>query len=120
SDLERDAGAVRIDATQFDQMIVNLVVNARDAIGSSGRILIRTRKKGGEVSIAIVDDGAGMTEEVKSKIFDPFFTTKEVGKGTGLGLSTVYGIVQQSGGFIFAESEVGKGTEFRIFLPVHA
>jgi len=135
---DRDLGPVRADPTQIEQVIVNLVVNARDAMQSrgdaSGRLVLATRKvtttdvramrseiiPAGEYTALIVEDsGGGIPPEILGKIFEPFFTTKEQGKGTGLGLSTVYGIVKQSGGFIFAESEVGKGTRFTVYLPVH-
>ena len=115
-------------------MVINLAVNARDAMPKGGRLTIRTRnvdraqaEKLGETNIApgeyvlleVTDTGTGMAPEVLEKIFDPFFTTKEVGKGTGLGLSTVYGIIKQTGGYIFAESAPGSGTTFRIYLPRH-
>lgn len=135
---DRDLGPVRADPTQLEQVIVNLAVNARDAMQSrgdgSGRLVLATRKvtttdvramrseiiPAGEYTALIVEDtGGGIPPENLGKIFEPFFTTKEQGKGTGLGLSTVYGIVKQSGGFIFAESEVGKGTRFIVYLPVH-
>jgi two-component system, cell cycle sensor histidine kinase and response regulator CckA len=131
----RDLGLVRVDPSQFYQVIMNLVVNARDAMPEGGRVTIRTSSltsadlprhggrlvpRGDYVVIDVGDTGCGIPQENLAKIFEPFFTTKEVGKGTGLGLSTVYGIVKQTGGFIFAESEVGKGTTFVIYLPVHA
>jgi PAS domain S-box-containing protein len=122
---------VKIDPSQVDQILANLVVNAGDAITGSGRITIMTEnvviddsKKaerpefiaGDYVLLTVIDTGAGMSKEVSEKIFDPFFTTKEVGKGTGLGLSTVYGIVKQNEGFIYVESQQGKGAIFRIYL----
>jgi two-component system cell cycle sensor histidine kinase/response regulator CckA len=131
----RDLWFVKADINQFEQVIINLVVNARDAIPESGgRIQLRTKNVAaaecasfGESSLTpadyvlveVEDNGAGIPPEVKDKIFEPFFTTKEVGKGTGLGLSMVFGIVNQSGGFVFVESEVGRGTIFRVFLPRH-
>ncbi|MEX6723360.1 ATP-binding protein [Parapedomonas caeni] len=131
----RNLGPVRVDPGQLEQVIVNLVVNARDAMNGVGELTIRTSQVGPEevrrlgheimppadyVVIAVSDTGCGIPPENLSKIFEPFFTTKEVGKGTGLGLSTVYGIVKQTGGFIFAESELGRGTTFILYLPVHA
>nr|WP_237713847.1 PAS domain-containing sensor histidine kinase [Novosphingobium sp. Rr 2-17] len=135
---DRDLGPVRADPTQLEQVIVNLVVNARDAMQSrgdgSGKLTLATHKvtttdvramrseiiPAGEYTAFIAEDtGGGIAPEHLGKIFEPFFTTKEQGKGTGLGLSTVYGIVKQSGGFIFAESELGKGTRFVVYLPVH-
>ena len=128
----RELGLVKVDVNQFEQVIINLAVNARDAMPDGGTLLVRTanvsmeesRRMGhrilppGEyVLCEVKDTGTGMSREVLEKIYEPFFSTKEVGKGTGLGLSTVYGIVKQTGGFIFAESEVGEGTTFRIFLP---
>jgi two-component system cell cycle sensor histidine kinase/response regulator CckA len=130
----RDVGLVKIDVNQFEQVIVNLAVNARDAMPKGGRLTVRTANvtmeesrtirpdvipAGEYVLCEIEDTGTGMSPEVLDKIYEPFFSTKEVGKGTGLGLSTVYGIVKQTGGFIFCESEVGKGTRFRIYLPRH-
>ena len=129
---ERELWLVKTDRSQIDRVIVNLVVNAKDAMPDGGELTIRTRNMterecqkmdhfglalGEYVAIEISDTGTGMSEEVLNKIFEPFFTTKGVGKGTGLGLATVYGIVKQSGGFIYPESELGKGTTFRVFLP---
>ncbi|MCW0181515.1 MAG: ATP-binding protein [Zavarzinia sp.] len=129
-----DLGPVRVDPSQFDQVIINLVVNARDAMREGGHIQIRTRNlsrrdlrkfpslelpPGDYVLIDVQDNGHGIPRDVLPKIFEPFFTTKEVGAGTGLGLSTVYGIVKQTGGSIVAESEPGQGTTFRIALPRH-
>lgn len=129
---ERELWLVKTDKTQIDRVIVNLAINARDAMADGGTLTVRTRNVterecqkmdhfglavGEYVLIEIEDTGCGMSPEVMNKIFEPFFTTKGVGKGTGLGLATVYGIVKQSGGFIFPESEVGKGTTFRVFLP---
>lgn len=134
----RDLGAVRADPGQLEQVVVNLAVNARDAMlakGSGGRVTIHTRaatiaelrQRGTDImplgdytALEIADTGTGIPPEVLPKIFEPFFTTKEVGKGTGLGLSTVYGIVKQSGGFIFADSRPGQGATFTIYFPVHA
>jgi two-component system cell cycle sensor histidine kinase/response regulator CckA len=133
----RDLGAVRADPGQLEQVIVNLAVNARDAMlaNGGGVLTIQTyavradqvAEIGSDIlpiadytAIAIDDTGSGIAPGILGKVFEPFFTTKEVGKGTGLGLSTVYGIVKQSGGFIFADSKIGKGTRFTIYLPVHA
>jgi two-component system, cell cycle sensor histidine kinase and response regulator CckA len=130
----RSIGVVRADPGQLEQVIVNLGVNARDAMPDGGTLLIETKAVnkadvramrseilpiGDYALLSITDAGTGIAKEHLAKIFEPFFTTKEVGKGTGLGLSTVYGIVKQSGGFIFADSEIGKGTRFDIYLPVH-
>jgi two-component system cell cycle sensor histidine kinase/response regulator CckA len=130
----RDLWYVRTDKLQLEQAILNLAVNARDAMPGGGTLTVRTRniteresKKldhhgmpaGEYVLIEVEDTGTGMPPEVLAKIFEPFFTTKAVGKGTGLGLATVYGIVKQTGGFIYPESTVGKGTTFRIYLPRH-
>jgi two-component system, cell cycle sensor histidine kinase and response regulator CckA len=130
----RDLWPVKADRTQFDQVLLNLAVNAKDAMPGGGRLRLRAKnisereslKFGGAgmpageyVLIEAEDTGMGMTQAVMTKIFEPFFTTKDVGKGTGLGLSTVYGIVKQTGGFIYAVSEVGQGTTFRVFLPRH-
>jgi len=128
----RDLWPVKTDLSQFEQVMVNLSVNARDAMPEGGILTIRTRNMPAEeaakanlrglpvedfVVIDVVDGGTGIAPEIMDKIFEPFFTTKEVGKGTGLGLSMVYGIIKQSGGYVFPESEVGKGTVFHIFLP---
>jgi two-component system, cell cycle sensor histidine kinase and response regulator CckA len=130
----RDLWYVKADKTQFEQVIINLAVNARDAMPDGGCLTIRTRNvsereslkhagsgiaAGEYVLIEVEDAGVGMTPDVMAKIFEPFFSTKEVGKGTGLGLSTAYGIVKQTGGYIFADSEVGQGTTFRVYLPRH-
>ena len=132
----RDLGPVRADPGQLEQVIVNLSVNARDAMVSKGggTLTIQTypvradqvADLGSDIlpiadyaALSISDTGTGIAPGVLGKVFEPFFTTKEVGKGTGLGLSTVYGIVKQSGGFIFADSTVGEGTRFVIYLPVH-
>ncbi len=130
----RDLWPVRADIGQFEQVVVNLAVNARDAMPGGGDLTVRTRNVVQEecagfghreltpadyVLVEVEDTGSGIEPETLKKIFEPFFTTKEVGKGTGLGLSMVYGIIKQTGGFIFCESEVGKGTTFQIFLPRH-
>jgi two-component system cell cycle sensor histidine kinase/response regulator CckA len=130
----RDLWPVRADIGQFEQVVVNLTVNARDAMPDGGALTVRTRNvaeaecaafghrqlpAADYVLVEIEDSGTGIPAELTEKIFEPFFTTKEVGKGTGLGLSMVYGIVKQTGGFIFCVSEPGKGATFRIFLPRH-
>jgi PAS domain S-box-containing protein len=127
-----DLGAVSVDPGQIEQVLMNLCVNARDAIAGSGRILITTAERqmtvprpgspgnpvGPYVTIAVTDDGCGMDEELQARIFDPFFTTKSVGRGTGLGLATAYGIVRQHGGFIDVSSRPGAGSTFTVYLPV--
>ena len=132
--VERDSDlwTVHADEAQLSNALINLVVNARDAMPSGGTVAIRTVNQtvskssalgtaimppGDYVRIEVSDTGSGMSQEIQSKIFDPFFTTKPVGQGTGLGLATVYGIVKQTGGFITVDSEVGKGTSFNIYLP---
>jgi two-component system, cell cycle sensor histidine kinase and response regulator CckA len=114
---EPELPPVLIDPGQLEQVILNLVVNAQDAMLSGGRILIETKEEEGGAVLVVQDTGSGMDEATRARIFEPFFTTKEAGKGTGLGLSTVYGIVQQSGGSITVQSEPGKGTTFRIWFP---
>ncbi len=130
----RDLWPVKVDVSQFEQVVVNLAVNARDAMPDGGKLSVRTANVTAEeatqlaykgmpaaeyVRIDVSDTGTGIPADIVDKIFEPFFSTKEVGKGTGLGLSTVYGIVKQTGGFIYVDSEPGKGTSFRIFLPRH-
>ncbi|HEY4821191.1 MAG TPA: response regulator [Xanthobacteraceae bacterium] len=130
----RDLWPVKVDITQFQQVIVNLAVNGRDAMPGGGKLTIKTANvpeaesrqfaykgmpPGDYVLVEVADNGTGIAPDIIDKIFEPFFSTKEVGKGTGLGLSTVYGIIKQTGGFVYPESELGKGTSFRIFLPRH-
>lgn len=130
----RDLWPSFADPASFDNMVINLAVNARDAMPDGGRLSIRTSnvpaaesegfqveglKRGDYVLVEVSDTGTGMSAEVRRKIFEPFFTTKEVGRGTGLGLSSVYGFISQSNGYIDCLSELGKGTTFRIFLPRH-
>ena len=122
---------VNADPTQIEQVLVNLIVNARDAMPAGGKLELETARASAEearvhpsgsarlVRLSVKDTGAGIASDVKTRIFEPFFTTKEPGKGTGLGLSTVYGIVRQSGGFITVDSEIAKGTTFNVFLPEH-
>ncbi|UWU22820.1 response regulator [Rhizobium sp. CB3060] len=133
-DYGRDLWPVKTDLSQFEQVLINLCVNARDAMPEGGTLTLRTRNLSATdvaafnyaylpheemVLVEVSDTGTGIAPDIMDKIFEPFFTTKEVGKGTGLGLAMVYGIIKQSGGYIHPESEVGKGTTFRIFLPRH-
>ena len=130
----RDLWPVKADVSQVEQVIVNLAVNARDAMPNGGKLTVRTANVTAEeakllpykplpsadyVMVEVSDTGTGMPKEIIEKIFEPFFTTKETGKGTGLGLSTVYGIVKQTNGYIFVDSVIGQGTNFRIYLPRH-
>jgi len=127
-----DSGLIKADPNQMEQVLVNLVVNARNAMPSGGKLVIETSTvnvdahlaqqylglaAGSYVMLSVSDTGVGMSEEVKAHLFEPFFTTKEVGKGTGLGLATCYGIVKQSGGYIEAISEPGQGSSIKVYLP---
>jgi PAS domain S-box-containing protein len=130
--LTNEAAHTRADAGQLEQVLMNLVVNAKDAMSGGGTLTIQTERMvvddghrrgatfirpGDYVMLSVSDTGMGMDKETQSRIFEPFFTTKEKGKGTGLGLSTVYGIVKQSGGYVMVQSEEGRGTTFHIYLP---
>jgi two-component system cell cycle sensor histidine kinase/response regulator CckA len=130
----RDVGLVKVDQGQLEQVIINLVVNARDAMTQGGAVTIATRSlkqekaimrgqdempPGDYVVIEISDTGTGIPKDIMQRIFEPFFSTKEVGSGTGLGLSTVYGIVRQTGGFVGVDSQVGKGSTFTVYLPAY-
>jgi PAS domain S-box-containing protein len=125
-------GSVEVDPGQMDQVIMNLAINARDAMPDGGELIIETTstmfaesaavegvkiQTGPYVTLRVTDTGHGMDAETKARVFEPFFTTKEMGKGTGLGLSTVYGIVKQSGGYVFVESVIGEGSRFTVHLP---
>ena len=131
----QDLKPVRADAGQLEQVIINLAVNARDAMSGGGKLKIKTGNvrttesmqrgadvmpPGSYVMLEISDTGTGIPKDILDRIFEPFFSTKEVGSGTGLGLSTVYGIVRQTDGFVFVDSEIGRGATFRIYLPEHA
>ena len=129
---EPELNLIKIDPSQFEQVLVNLTINARDSMADGGTLIIETSNvsfddgyseglheyaPGDYVMLAVSDTGVGMGEDVKTRIFEPFFTTKETGKGTGLGLSTCYGIIAQNSGYIWVYSEQGQGTTFKVYLP---
>jgi len=130
--LDPDLQNIKADVSRLDQVIINLVVNARDAMSSGGQLMIETANlsldnnfysthpdltPGNYVELEVSDTGCGMPTEVLEHLFEPFFTTKPKGKGTGLGLTTIYGIVKQFGGYITVYSEVGRGTTFKLYFP---
>jgi CheY-like chemotaxis protein len=131
-DLEKELPVITADPTQIHQVLLNLCVNARDAMPKGGRLVITTHRQQGEtirkkflnaaasqyIGLTVADTGTGLDEATRRRIFEPFFTTKEIGKGTGLGLSVVFGIMERHNGFIDLESEPGKGTTFHLYFPV--
>jgi len=117
--LDQDLPLITTDSNQLQQVILNLLENAIDAVGENGAITLTTRRDGGRVAMDIADTGAGIAKELLPKVFDPFFTTKEAGEGTGLGLSIVYSTLNKLGGTIDVRSEPDRGTTFTISLPLN-
>jgi two-component system NtrC family sensor kinase len=118
-DLDPAPAAVPCDRSQIEQVVINLVMNAAEAVGKGGKVVVRTRQEPGSALLEVEDDGPGIPEDVLPRIYDPFFTTKDAGKGVGLGLAVVYGIVEAHGGSIDVDSRAGEGATFTVRLPMH-
>jgi two-component system NtrC family sensor kinase len=118
TELAQDLPIIASDQAQLQQVFLNLISNAIDAIGKDGRVLVKSSRAGSELEVKVTDTGKGIPEELQKRVFDPFFTTKETGKGTGLGLWVSYNIIEKMGGTIFVRSKVGEGTTFTVKLPI--
>jgi len=118
TDLSSDLQIIASDQSQLQQVFLNLISNAIDAIGKDGLIQVLSRRTDSHITVKIIDDGPGITEDQERKVFDPFFTTKQTGKGTGLGLWVSYNIIEKMGGAMTLESQVGKGSAFTVQIPI--